>query len=118
MVDATSLTASAEGDADMGLVSRLCRPALGVLVLLVLTSLPTLRSERIPGSALTPRIAVAGGSPDETLDPRKHDAGRIQIDPTETDVARVSSTPVRDLKVLRQWEIYYSVFRIFAQRLI
>jgi hypothetical protein len=100
----------------MGLVPRLCRPALGVLVLLVLTSLPTLRSERIPGSVLTPRIAVAGGSPDETLDPKKN-AGLISIDPTETNAVRVSSTPGQDRKVLRQWEIYYSVFRIFAQRL-
>ena len=102
----------------MGLVRRLCRPALGVLVLFALTSLPTLRSERIPGSALTPRIAYAGGSPDETLDPKKHASGQIQIDPTEADAVRASSTPSVDQKVLRQWEIYYSVFRIFAQRLI
>ena len=102
----------------MGLVRRLCRPALGVLVLLVLTSLPMLRSERIPGSALTPRIAVAGGSPDETLDPKKHSARLIPIDQTETNAVRVSGTPGRDHKVLRQWAIYYSVFRIFAQRLI
>jgi hypothetical protein len=116
------LKASAEGDADMGNVPRLSRSLLvrsllGVVVLLVLISLPVLRTERTPGSVLTPRIAWAGGSPDETLNP-KHSSTLIVTDPEETRAIRASNTPVSDRKVLRQWEIYYRVFRIFAQRLI
>jgi hypothetical protein len=121
MVDAASLKASAEGDADMDNVPRLSRSLvrllLGVVVLLVLISLPVLRTERTPGSVLTPRIAWAGGSPDETLNP-KHSSTLIVTDPEETRAIRASNTPVSDRKALRQWEIYYRVFRIFAQRLI
>ena len=104
----------------MGLVRRLCRPALGVLVLLALTSLPTFRQDRMPGSALTPRIAQAGGSPDETLNPKKppEPASGIITESTGTSTVRVSSAPSTGRKVLRQWEIYYRVFRLFAQRLI
>ena len=108
----------------MGYVTRGFRFVIGVLVLLALISLPTIRNDRNPGSALTPSIALAGGSPDETLNPKKTPAsqpGSIEFEPasrfTPSD-ARVSSFRGSDHKILRQWEIYYRVFRIFAQRLI
>jgi hypothetical protein len=117
MVDAASLKASAEGDADMGYLPRLSRLLVGVVVLLVLISLPAFRTTRTPGSVLTPRIAWAGGSPDETLNP-KHSEKLTLVDVEESRAIRASNTPVSDRKLIRQWEIYYRVFRIFAQRLI
>ena len=108
----------------MGHVTRRFRFVIGVLALLALISLPTIRNDRNPGSAFTPSIALAGGSPDETLNPKKSDAsqpGSIGFEGASrftTRDARGSSFRGSDHKVLRQWEIYYRVFRIFAQRLI
>jgi hypothetical protein len=126
LVDAISLRASAEGDADMGFLPRVFKPVLGVVVLLALTSLPTLRSERITGSVLTPQIAWAGGSPDETLkppvEPPKKSAairpGTARIGSADESALRVSNTQRNRFTGIKRWEVYYRVFRIFAQRLI
>jgi hypothetical protein len=111
--------ASAEGKADMGLLPRVSRFALGVLVVLALTSLPALRFDRIPGCALSPQIAWAGGSPDETLNPKK--APTMQpgfVAPTGSIAVGVSDVQRPGTARIKRWEIYYRVFRIFAQRLI
>jgi hypothetical protein len=102
----------------MGLLPRAVRPALGVVVVLTLISLPTLRTQRIPGSALSPTVAWAGGSPDETLNPpavppKKSSAMRLGT----TQVGAPVQSSMRKFTALERWEIYYRVFRIFVHRI-
>ncbi|MGE5175858.1 MAG: hypothetical protein ACM3JJ_05720 [Hyphomicrobiales bacterium] len=53
----------------MGPLRRPVSIVLFAALALALTSLPTLRNARVTGSAFTPAVAWAGGSPDETLKP-------------------------------------------------
>lgn len=102
----------------MGLLPRVVRPAVGIAVVLTLISLPTLRTYRIPGSALSPTLAFAsGGSPDETLNPppappKKASAMRLGT----SQVGAPVQSSMRKLTALERWEIYYRVFRLFAHR--
>jgi len=119
-----SLKTLAEGDADMSLLPRVSRLAVGILVLLTLISLPTLRSKRNPGSALTPSIAWAGGSPDETLKPPADPPPKAKTVPvigtnTADRMGMGLSNTHRSLTQLtahQRWEIYYNVFRLLAYR--
>ncbi len=108
--------ASPEGNVTMGLLPRVVRPAVGVAVVLTLISLPTLRTHRIPGSALSPTLAYAsGGSPDETLNPPPvptKKAAAMRLGTTQIGAPVQSSK----LTALERWEIYYRVFRLFAHR--
>lgn len=103
----------------MGLLPRVLKIAFGALVLLALISLPSLRSHRSLGSALTPSVAWAGGSPDETLNPPPtppppKKAMRIGLGTVQVGVTH---RPVTKFTALERWEIYYRVFRIFAHRI-
>lgn len=118
--------ALAEGDADMSLLlPRRSRVAVLTLALLTLISLPTLRIERIPGNALTPSIAWAGGSPDETLKPP--DAPPTTTPPKSAAITRLgysgtdattlgTKRSTTRLTALQRWQLFVSVFRTFATR--
>ena len=105
----------------MGLLPRVFKLAVGALVLLALISLPTSRVDRNLGSALTPSIAWAGGSPDETLKPP------VEPPPPATpprvatfryggtSYSTVERSKTR-LDTIGRWEIFYRVFRMFATR--
>lgn len=118
--------ALAEGDADMGLLlPRVLRLAVLTLALLTLISLPTLRSDRNTGSALTPTIAWAGGSPDETLKPPDSpppstppkSASITGFGTASTDAATIGThRAYTRLTALQRWQIFVSVFRTFATR--
>lgn len=97
----------------MGLLPRVLRFAIGVTLLLALISLPTTRTHRIPGSALAPSVAWAGGSPDETLYPKK--ASRIGMGTVQVGVPAHRVGP--KFTTLERWEIFYRVFRTFAHRI-
>jgi hypothetical protein len=103
----------------MGLLPRVLRLAVGVFILLALISLPTSRVDRNPGSALTPSIVWAGGSPDETLKPPAEPpppkkAASFRVEPI-ADAQRTHRTTTR-FTALKRWEIFFSVFRMFATR--
>lgn len=108
----------------MSLLPRSSRIAILALALLSLISLPTLRIDRNPGSALTPSIAWAGGSPDETLKPP--DSPPTTTPPKSASITRSGSTSVDPamvthrsytrLTALQRWQIFVSVFRTFATR--
>lgn len=118
--------ALAEGDADMSLLlPRVLRLAVLTLALLTLISLPTLRAQRNPGSALTPSIAWAGGSPDETLKPPDQPppstplkaSSVTRLGTSSTDAVRVGvDRRYTRLTALQRWQIFVSVFRTFATR--
>ena len=104
------------------LLPRGSRVAVLALAVLTLISLPTLRAHRNPGNALTPSIAWAGGSPDETLKPPdgpppSRSASITRLGATATD-ARTLGTQraVTRLTALQRWHIFVSVFRTFATR--
>jgi hypothetical protein len=118
--------ALAEGDADMSLLlPRSSRVAVLTLALLTVISLPTLRIDRTPGSALTPSIAWAGGSPDETLKPP--DSPPTTTPPKSAAITRIGYTGMNAttigtnrstmrLTALQRWQLFVSVFRTFATR--
>lgn len=103
------------------LLPRLSKIAVSTLVLLALISLPTLRAVRVPGSALTPSVAWAGGSPDETLKPP--DTPPPPPPPTKAAAITVVGADggmlrsFRGLTLLQRWAIFTSVFRTYAARL-
>jgi hypothetical protein len=105
----------------MGPLPRVCKVALGVLVLFALISLPSLRDHRTLGSALAPSVAWAGGSPDETLNPPPtpppppKKASRFGLGTVQVGVT--AHRPVTKFTALERWEIFYRVFRIFAHRI-
>jgi hypothetical protein len=105
----------------MGLLPRVFRLVFGVAVLSVLISLPALRFDRNQGSVITPSIAWAGGSPDETLNPppvppppQKVSAIRIGIG--QASDAQAQRRSIRSFTALERWQLFYRVFRIFAYR--
>jgi len=109
----------------MGLLPRLLRTAVLTLALFTLVSLPTLRSHRIPGSALTPSLAWAGGSPDETLKPPDSpppgstppkSSSTIRTGTTVDGTAAYAMPAHTRLTALQRWQLFASVFRIFATR--
>lgn len=109
----------------MGLLPRLLRNAVLASALFTLISLPTLRSHRVPGSALTPTIAWAGGSPDETLKPPDSpppsttppkSASSFRHGTTIDGATAYAHQPYTRLTALQRWHIFVSVFRIFATR--
>jgi len=105
------------------LLPRLSKIAVSTLVLLALISLPTLRAVRVQGSALTPSVAWAGGSPDETLKPP--DTPPPPPPPSATKAAAITAVGAdggmlrsfRGLTLLQRWAIFTSVFRTYAARL-
>lgn len=107
------------------LLPRSTRVAVLTVALLTLISLPALRIDRNMGSALTPSIAWAGGSPDETLKPP--DAPPTTTPPKSAAVTRLGYTgmdattigtkqSITRLTALQRWHIFVSVFRTFATR--
>lgn len=104
----------------LSLLPRVSRHAVGILALLTLISLPTLRSNPTPGSAFTPSIARAAGSPDETLKPPSEPPARVSTiawtNQTETSLSSTQRSLAR-LTTLQRLEIYYNVLRLFASRL-
>jgi hypothetical protein len=116
--------ALAEGDADMGLLlPRGSKLAVLTLAFLTLISLPTLRAHRNPGNALTPSIAWAGGSPDETLKPpdtppppsKSPSISHLGTTGTEARTLGTQRVATR-LTALQRWHIFVSVFWTFATR--
>ena len=103
---------------------RMTRLAVLTLALILLTSLPTFRADRNPGSAFTPRVACAGGSPDETLKPSDNPPPSTQrcasITRHGTTVADARTIgkqqPYTRLTALQRWQFFTSVFRTLASR--
>lgn len=120
--------ASAEGEADMGLLPRVSKVAVLVITLFALISLPSIRADVdrswIPGSAFTPTIAWAGGSPDETLKPPDSPppptstprTTAAHITSLTTESASSTRTSLTKLTALQRWHIFVSVFRTLALR--
>jgi hypothetical protein len=108
----------------MSLLPRSSRVAVLALVLFSLISLPTLRIDRIPGNALTPSIAWAGGSPDETLKPSDgpppttppKSASITRLGYAGVDATAATHRPFTRLTALQRWQLFVSVFRTFATR--
>jgi hypothetical protein len=84
----------------MSLQPRVSRLAVGILVL------------------LTPLIAWAAGSPDETLKPPQEPPSRASTiawtDQTGTSLS--NTRPLSRLTTLQRLEIYYNVLRLLAYR--
>lgn len=102
------------------LLPRLIRIAVGSLVLLALISLPMLGASRIQENALTPTIAWAGGSPDETLKPPdtpppppSSGAGTITAVSSDSETLRTSTR----LTLEQRWMIFFNVLRTYVARL-
>jgi|SRR5687767_6561804 len=105
----------------MGLLPRVLRLVFGVTALSVLISLPTLRTDRNQGSVITPSIAWAGGSPDETLNPPPvppppQKVSAIRIGSEQVADANAARRSIRSFTALERWQLFYRVFRIFAYR--
>jgi hypothetical protein len=109
----------------MSLLPRLAKGSFAVVVLVSLTSLPVGPASRTPGSALAPRLAWAGGSPDETLkppttppDPTKK-AASIRTTTGTGGSARLETsqaTALRRLTLRERFELAYRILRIYALR--
>ena len=110
----------------MGLLPRLAKYSFVVAALVALTSLPVPPADRNPGSALTPRLAWAGGSPDETLkppatppDPAKKVASIRTIEGYTGGEARLETSrmeALRRLTLRQRFELAYRILRIYAIR--
>lgn len=95
----------------MGLLRRLATIGLAVALLIALTSLPTLRTNRITGSVLAPAVAWAGGSPDETLKPPSQPPPQRAGAVVSVDLSsnRVAEQPAR-LSFVERWLLLYRVY--------
>jgi hypothetical protein len=101
----------------MGLLPRISKIALAVTLLLALTSLPALRTNRILGSALTPVLAWAGGSPDETLAPEPAPPPPKKASSIEPTIAADSNSGTQNLgaafgrlKGADRWELLVRIY--------
>ena len=97
----------------MGPIPRFAKIALASTFLLALTSLPAISPDRIPGSAIAPTVAWAGGSPDETLKPPVPPRARSISDARGNDLdpsawkSRYSA--IARLKGADRWEFFYQI---------
>lgn len=85
------------------------RTAVLALALITLTSFPSPPSSHVGrhvGSIMTPTVACAAGSPDETLTPHASPAPRIEA---------MNRSDLR-LTAIQRWRIWLGVFRTFAIR--
>ena len=104
----------------MGPIPRFAKVALASTFLLALTSLPAILPDRIPGSAIAPTVAWAGGSPDETLKPPVPPRARSISDLRGTDLdpsaGRSLRTAIARLKGADRWEFFYRLFLTSTHR--
>lgn len=104
----------------MGPFPRYAKVALASTFLLAVTSLPAILPDRIPGSAIAPTVAWAGGSPDETLKPPVPPRARSISDVRETDLDPSGLKSLRSafarLKGADRWEFVYRIFLTSTHR--
>jgi hypothetical protein len=102
----------------MALLPRIAKLALATAILVGLTSLPVPPTSRDPGSALAPSIAWAGGSPDETLNPKKGPSSRSLT--TRTSISKTwnenREMSLQKLSLLERGELLTRIFQIFVVR--
>lgn len=104
----------------MGPLPRYAKVALASTFLLAFISLPAILPDRIPGSAIAPTVAWAGGSPDETLKPPVPPRARsisdvrgTNHDPSEWESLR---SAVARLKGADRWQFFYRIFQTSTHR--
>ena len=98
----------------MGPLPRFAKIALASSFLFALTSLPAILPDRVPGSAIPPTVAWAGGTPDETLKPPTPPRARSISDPRRIDLDGATSwkalrSAVARLKGADRLEFFYRV---------
>ena len=105
----------------MGPLPRYAKIGLASTFLLAITSLPAILPDRIPGSAIAPTVAWAGGSPDETLKPPVPPRARSISDVRGIDLDQPTSwkafrSAVARLKGADRWEFFYRVILTSTHR--
>ena len=105
----------------MGPLPRFAKIALASALLIALASLPAVDSNRIPGSGISPTMAWAGGSPDETLKPPVPPKTRSISKARGNDLESAASwkalrSAVARLKGADRWEFFTRVILTSTHR--
>ena len=104
----------------MGPLPRYAKVALASTFLLAFISLPAILPDRIPGSAIAPTVAWAGGSPDETLKPpvppRARSISDVRANDHDPSGWNSLRSAVARLKGADRWQFFLQIIRNSTHR--